>query len=435
MRKIFTRFCILQAAYWSFFAAMPAYITAYMLAKGMGAGTLGILIAVQMGSAFAGSVFWGRFVDRKRASRRFFLIGVIAAGALSVLLYIFAGVPAVLFLLYPLFGFMNGPIATTLDSWVIAVIGRVEAGARSRTFGTLGYAVTMLVSGMLIDRFGYRFMPYIGMSLILMAVLTALCQPEVMPEQSTRVHTDASPKVLLKAPRFLLLVAAVFFTGMAIGPINNMKVLVFESVGGDVSSLGWDAFIGCLLQSVFLILAGKMKKIRAEYRLTASAVFAFLYALIVFLASSPAMIIIGTLFANVNFGLIFPTMREIVEESVDSRLRTTANSIVDVAFGSVASMIAAAWSGGVMEGAGRGPMCVICMGLEVIALIFCVAIILFGRKPARRSRALSESGKHIGKIVVSGEKDLVNPVGVWYYKQYNISGREAYVTNAVQTKH
>ena len=379
MKKTFVKFCVLQAAYWSFFAAMPAYITAYMLSKGMGAGTLGLLIAVQMGSAFAGSIFWGRFVDRKQASRKFFLLGTAAAALLSVLLFIFAGVPAVLFLLYPLFGFMNGPIATTLDSWVIAVMGRVEAGARSRTFGTLGYAVTMLLSGMIINRFGYRFMPYIGVTLILLAILVAFSQPEASLEHSEQVPAAGSPKELVHAPKFLLLVAAVFFTGMAIGPINNMKVLVFESVGGNVSSLGWDAFIGCLIQSPFLILSGKLKKIRAEYRLIAGAAFAFLYALLVFLASRPSTIVIGTICTNINFGLMFPTMREIVEESVSGRLRTTANSIVDVAYGSVASMIAAAWSGGVMESAGRGTMCVICMVLEGIALIFCIGIILLGK--------------------------------------------------------
>ena len=56
---------------------------------------------------------------------------------------------------------MNGPIATTLDSWVITVTHHVEDGAKSRTFGTLGYAVTMLISGIVISLFGYRLMPYL----------------------------------------------------------------------------------------------------------------------------------------------------------------------------------------------------------------------------------------------------------------------------------
>ena len=90
-KTVFVRFCILQAAYWSFYAALPAYISAYILDRGMSASVLGILLAIQMGSAFAGSVFWGRFVDRKQASRRFFLMGVASVACLSILLYLFAG--------------------------------------------------------------------------------------------------------------------------------------------------------------------------------------------------------------------------------------------------------------------------------------------------------------------------------------------------------
>ena len=375
-RRILLRFCILQAAYWSFYAAIPSYITAYMLEKGMSAATLGILLAVQMGSAFAGSLFWGRFVDRKQASRRFFLTGVASVAVLSILLFLSADQIPALFLLYPLFGFMNGPIATTLDSWVIAVTGRVENGARSRTFGTLGYAVTMLISGFIIRMYGYGYMPFIGVGLLLLAAAVALVQPEAETVRSEAAQVKESPKALLKERVYLLLVAAVFFTGMASNPINNMKVLVFENVGGDVSFLGWDAFIGCLIQSPFLLLSGKLSRIRSEYRLTASVLCTFLYALLVYSAKQPAAIIAGTVFVNISFGLLFPAMREMTERSVNSRLRTTAHSVTDVAYGSVSSMIASAWSGSVIESAGTGTMCRICMLMGIAAFVFCILIVI-----------------------------------------------------------
>lgn len=160
MNKIFVRFCILQAAFWSFFASLPGYITAYMLERGMNAGTLGVLLAVNMGFSFAGSLFWGRFVDRRQGHKQFFLIGIGAAFVLGTLLFLFAGSPVVLFVLYPIFGFMMGPIATTLDSWVICAMHQVEAGAQSRTFGTLGYAFTMLGAGWLWELFALSDMPF-----------------------------------------------------------------------------------------------------------------------------------------------------------------------------------------------------------------------------------------------------------------------------------
>ena len=373
MNKVFVKFCILQAAYWSFFASLPGYITAYMLERGMSAGTLGILLAVNMGLSFAGSLFWGRWVDRRQGHKRFFLLGTACALALGTLLFFFAGNPAVLFVLYPLFGFMMGPIATTLDSWVIAATRQVEAGAKSRTFGTLGYAFTMLGAGQLITRVGYWVMPLLAVGFIVAAFTVALTQPKAQADFTVRTENEekASPKELVQSRRYLLLVAVVFFTGMAIAPINNMKVLVFESVGGDVSFLGWDSFIGCLIQSPFLIFSGKLRRLKAETRLSLGALCALGYALLVFLARSPAMVIAGTILTNISFGLLFPTMREITEESVRPALRTTAHSVIDVAYGSVSGMIASAWGGAVMQTAGAGVMSAVCMGLEGIALLFC----------------------------------------------------------------
>jgi len=379
-RWVFLRFCFLQAAYWSFYAALPSYITAYMLTKGMDAATLGILLSVQMGCDFAGSVFWGRYVDRKQANRRFFLIGISSVALLSVLLFLFADRIAVLFLLYPLFGFMNGPIATTLDSWVITVTHHVEDGAKSRTFGTLGYAVTMLISGIVISLFGYRLMPYIAAGLLAAAGITALFQPEAEAVRTKSTVVRENPKALLKVPRYLLLIGVVFFAGMAKGPIDNMKVLVFESVGGNVGFLGWDAFIGCLIQSPFLLFAGRLKRIRSDYRLIGGGICVFLYAFLVWKANSPAMIVAGTIFVNISFGLLFPTMREITEECVSAHLRTTAHGVADAAFGSVASMIATAWSGSMLENAGVNAMCAVCMLLAAVSLVFCGMIVLSRRK-------------------------------------------------------
>ena len=384
MTRRFVKFCIMQAAYWSYFASLPGYITAYMLDRGMTASTLGVLLAANMALAFAGSLIWGRLVDRKQANKRFFICGTAAALALGILIFLFAHKVAVLFVIYPLFGFMMGPLATTLDSWAIAGMHQVEAGAKSRTFGTLGYAVTMLLSGQIIRRVGYKMMPFMAAGFILIAILTALIQPEVEPVQRAAGENivKENPKRLLRSSMYVLLIGVVFFTGMSIAPINNMKVLVFESVGGDVSFLGWDSFIGCLIQSPFLLLAGRMKKIRAEYRLTLGALAALSYVLLVYLAKVPAMVIAGTVMTNISFGLLFPTMREITEQNVPAALRTTAHSLVDVAYGSVAGMIASAWSGTVMQHAGTGAMTRICMAFEAVALVFCTVIIIIAHKKA-----------------------------------------------------
>lgn len=393
MNPLFIRFCILQAAYWSFYAVMPGYITAYMLDCGMSPSLLGVILALYMLCSLLGSLFWGRFVDRKQDNRQFVLFGMISGIVLGTLLYFFAGIPLVVAVLYPLFGFMIMPIQTVLDAWLIIFFsGQGGTLARARVFGTLSYAVIMLVMGQLIVRLGYWIMPIFSAVFLMIGVVTALFQPdgkelaakEVPKETPVREKSQSGAfRQLLASRQYILLVLVVLFIGMAITPVINMKVVIFEDVGGDVSFLGWDAFIGSMVQILFLMFASRLHRIRGEYRLIASVAAAMTNAVLVILAVNPAMIIIGTCMTNTAFGILFPAMREMTEAYIDSSLRNTAHSLIDTAYNSLSGMIASAWCGVVLESAGKGALGAICAGSALTAAVFCFAIILLGRKPVK----------------------------------------------------
>ena len=68
-KAVFARFCILQGAYWSFQAAMVRYYTAYVISCGMAPSTWGLIMAVNLLCSFLGSIFWGRWVDRRQAGK------------------------------------------------------------------------------------------------------------------------------------------------------------------------------------------------------------------------------------------------------------------------------------------------------------------------------------------------------------------------------
>ena len=388
MSKVFGRFCVLQGAYWSFQAAVPGFLSAYMLSRGMQASLLGLLLAANLLAAFLGAMFWGRWIDRHQASRRFYLMANGSALVLGMVCYAFAGQPVILFAVYPLFGFMNGPIATALDAWVLASFPeKPELGPRARSFATGSYAVVMLVIGMLVVRAGYWVLPVAGCLFLAVSIGTACLQPEIkhvdVPSPLENRKERCSAKELLRNGKYMLLTAAVLFSGLATAPINNMKVLVFSSVGGDVSFLGWDSFIGCMIQLPFLVFAFRLRKIRAQQRLILGIAAALGYALMVAKATSPAMVIMGTALCNVSFGLKYPAMRELTESWVRPGLRNTAHSVIDTAYGSLAGMISSAWSGVVMEQAGTQVLGLLCAGLAAAAVMISLTLMM-KRRPAEQ---------------------------------------------------
>lgn len=395
MKHVFTRFCVMQGAYWSFHAALLGYYTAYVLEKGMSASLWGVILSANLLCSFVGSLVWCRWVDRHQASKRFFLLGNAAAMVLGCLLFFFADVPALVMTLFPLLGFLVGPIPTVLDAWVITSFPeRRDAGGRSRSFATLSYAFVMLIAGQLVSRIGYGIMPVTTILFLGISITAALFQPESSAAMA-RVRRESAPsagmKGLLASRRYVLLVIALFFTGMAIAPINSMKVLVLKSVGGDVAMLGWDSFIGCMIQAQFLIFSRYLLRVKAEKRLLAGLLAPLFYALLVAVARAPFTVILGTIMNNISFGILYPTMREITEDSVTPALRNTAHSLIDVAYGSFAGMIATSWSGALLDGAGVAALGTVCAGIQVIAVGCCFLLLANGRKRAHVRAAVTHS--------------------------------------------
>ena len=390
--RVFVRFCLLQGAYWAFQAAVMGYFTAYILDSGASVQAWGVILALNLLCAFLGTLFWGRWVDRRQASKAYFLLGNVSALVLSCLMYFGAGHMALVAALYPLLGFMTGAIPTVLDAWVIASFPeRREAGPRARSCATLSYAIVMLLAGQLILRLGYGIMPVAALLSLGLSIAVALGQPEAKLSRSTAgVPEKASPRQLLSSRRYVLLVATLFFTGMCIAPINSMKIVVLESVGGDVALLGWDSFIGCVIQAQFLIFSKRLLKVPTGKRLAVGVIAPLCYALLVAVARNPAMIVLGTVMNNVSFGILYPTMREMTEASVPPSLRNTAHSAVDAAYGSFSGMIATFFSGFMLRRAGAAALGFTCAGLQVVA-IGCCLLLLGGRGWRKPRPALAGS--------------------------------------------
>ena len=94
---------------------------------------------------------------------------------------------------------------------------------------------------------------------------------------------------------------------------------------------------------------------------------------------------------NISFGVMYPTMREITEESVSPGLKNTAHSITDVAYGSLSGMIATACSGTILDNAGVQMLGIVCAAFQMIAIGWCIVLLANGHKKRSRIRVSSAS--------------------------------------------
>lgn len=369
--KTFIKFASLEALYWAFIASFAGYASTYLLSCGLNSTALSIMLACYMGCSFAGAFFWGGLCDKMRTNRKVFIFEFAATLIMATAIFFTASKNVwIAACMYPLFGFLFAPLGSNLDSWMLRSFNR-DAGiyGRARSLGSVGFAVMMLIMGQLINHFGYIVMPIMFISASVLVLIMALITQE-MPYEA-RVVTEQKQNIteLFRIRQYMFLVAILFTTGLAVSPINNLKTVIISSVGGDVSILGLDSFIGVMVQAVFIFISGSLRRIPADLRLLLMSVCELITMLLIFTAIGPAMVILGTVFNNVSYGLMLPTIREITEKSVSGPLKNRAHSLSDAMYVSFAGIIALLYSGVMMDNLGARSVALLGLGIMVIPTV------------------------------------------------------------------
>ena len=140
MKKIhMAGFALLEVSYWSFHASFLAYLSAYLISKGVSNTMVSLLLSAFLLSAFAGSLFWGSYCDRRQTNRKPFFISAAATAVLMFVIYFLAESHLVLAVCYPLLGFFFQPQGANADAWLLAACRRAASVSVAQKFDSVSH--------------------------------------------------------------------------------------------------------------------------------------------------------------------------------------------------------------------------------------------------------------------------------------------------------
>ena len=345
-------FTALFGSYWGFYAAYLNYAATFFLDNGISSGVISLLISGYLLMSFFGAFVWGEISDRFLSNKKTLLLQAGLSLILCVLIYFMVGHRALLFVLHPLLGFVVLPIAANMDAWSLSAYHNDQARyGKLRSRGSYINAVTALLFGWLIRHFGFIVMLIGAVVFLSILIAASLCiQDEAAPapaENSKFSFRDIRDLFSFSGYRRMILI--IFLTGMAVMPANNLKIVIIESVKGDVGNLGIDAFLGVMIQAPLIALTASMKSISIRKKMLLAA-FGQLGMLTTFaFARNVWMIYIGTIFTNIGYGILLPTMRQNVETYVDSRLRNLGHNVADAVYASLSGVLSTSIAGFAVE--------------------------------------------------------------------------------------
>ena len=370
-KRDFVLFSVLESAFWGYHACFLGYASAYIISRGTSSTVMSLLLSGFLLSAFAGSMVFGRICDEKQTNKRVLIPCMVMCYVLMLAIYFFAHSVPVLALCYPLMGLFFQSQGANVDAWVLSSCQHDQ-----KTFGvirsmpSLFYALISVTMGALISRFGY-FMMLLGATLFMVLLLASACLlKDAHAVAMPRKRMDgADVRRLFKSEPYRHLVMLLLLIGLAIAPINNLKIVVLENVGGNVAHIGVDCFVSALTQVPFIAMAGMITAIALRKRFMAMALLPLLMILLVRFASSPLMVFAGSFFYNTGFGILLVTMREVTETYVDKDLRNLGHNLSDAVFNSFSGVISLLYAGAVADRFGVNAMLTLCVIIAVIPAV------------------------------------------------------------------
>ena len=370
-KRDFALFCLLESAFWGYHACFLGYASAYIISRGASSTVMSLLLSGFLLSAFVGSMVFGRICDQKQTNKRVLIPCMVVCYLLMLAIYFFAEHVPVLALCYPLMGLFFQSQGANVDAWVLSSCNHDQRiFGKIRSTPSLFYALISVSMGALISRFGY-FMMLLGASVFMaLTIISAALLRDAHAVAMPRKRMEAADIGRLFASGYYRrLMALLMLVGLAIAPINNLKIVVLENVGGNVSHIGVDCFVSAITQVPFIAMAGAITAITLRKRFVAMAVLPMTMILLVRFAVSPAMVFAGSFFYNVGFGVLLVTMREVTETYVDKDLRNLGHNLSDAVFNSFSGVISLMYAGVVADRFGVSAMLTLCVAIAVIPVL------------------------------------------------------------------
>lgn len=264
---------------------------------------IGELLALLVVGKIIAPYLWGWIADHK-GNR----MGAIRlAGLLSILVFtgaLFATSYFALAIVMLAFGFFWSASLPQFEAVTLNHLeGRVHDYTRVRLWGSIGFIITVIVLGDVLERYGVQHLPWIAFVMIVGIWLTSLIAPNDVSDEHSLDHEPIIN--VLKSPTVIAMLLAFFLMQVSHGAYYSFYSLYLEkyeysrSIIGQLWALGVVAEVG-----LFLVMLTMLKRFSLKMLLLASLNCAALrWFLIAYFPEHLSIIILAQLLHAATFGI------------------------------------------------------------------------------------------------------------------------------------
>ena len=331
------------------FGALLPYNTLYYLARGVGYAQIGFILAVGPLVGLLASPVWGALSDRFGGSPRV-LLGAATSAVVGVLVLALATDVPTIVAACVLIGTGTAGLLPIVDARALDAAGSERAAfGRTRAWGSAGWVVFSLGTGVAIQAFG------LGIMFVLVAgglTATAILGLGLAPAVPTRaVVSLRATLAIFRSRSMLLFLVGMLFASMAMTGTINFLALRFGELRAEAGIVGAAHALAAGVEVPVMFLFPRLaRRFGSSRMLVVGLLVLVLREAGAALATDPVVLLLSHGLGGVGYAFFTIGGVTYVAEHVPRELVATGQGVFQGFSMSLSQVIAAA-SGGVLAGA------------------------------------------------------------------------------------
>ncbi|MBP2079758.1 MFS transporter [Oceanobacillus polygoni] len=364
-----------------------SFLPLYLHYRGLNGTEIGWVLAVESLASLLAQPIWGYLSDKYKTVRKILFICVIGLLIGSSIFFQMDTLSTIL-ITGAAFYFFATPIGALSDSLAQRRADELNISFGSiRMWGSVGFAISALIVGRILDQFGVQYMmwPYLFFGLIILFVLIPMKDVKVESEPVKLIDVR---KIIANKP-FLLFLSVIVFITITHRMNDYYMALYITELGGSESLVGLAWFVGVISEALIFALAGLwFRKYRTLIFIIAAAILYtirwFLYAAV----DDPMHVIALQFMHGLTFGVFYTAAFEYVTRLIPKFLQSTGHLIFFSVYFGLSGIIGSLAGGPIME-VFSGSTMYLFMG--TLAAIGTVSLILYHLLPFGKENAVRDT--------------------------------------------
>lgn len=389
MKKLICRenvaFAALHWLYCSAHCMFYSFIVVYLTQNGYTDFQVGLLNALIAGVSMISQPLYGYLNDTFISCRTLMILIAAAAIPVTLCIPLTVSVVPLCFAAILCLGFLTYTYNCIPEAWQIRVNKKKPYVNYpvTRVMGAVGYSLTGLIAGKLIDLWGFDVMIWGSCAHLVLLIACCLCIEKIEPENrgvkrgahvEQRIGFGRALGILMKNRPYLVFIISTTLYQAAYRSILAFMPIIIQNAGGTNTHVGMLVFAGAAVEAPMMFIFSRLQdKAKLKNLYTFTAVILAVRTLALLVVHSVTGLILLKSFEAVSWGMYIPLFVVYISRIVPSRIYATALTIgysITVGVGSICGNF---FSGIIMQNLGTNAFSAIMSAVAIAGVIIFIA--------------------------------------------------------------